>query len=91
MNNVIEIHFTHPRDSRVFTADISPECTGQQAVEGLIAGDSDGPFLDAPQEGRPYELTLKRTSKAITPNMSFAQAGAVSGDTVTILQRGRGA
>jgi hypothetical protein len=91
MNNVIEIHFTHPRDSKVFTAEISPDCTGQQAVEGLIDGDSDGPFLDPPQQGRPYELNLKRISKTITPNMSFAQAGAISGDTVEVLQRGRGA
>ena len=87
----VTIHFRHPRDSKTFTAEINLQCTGQQAINGLITGDSDGPFLEPPPPGRPYELVLVRTMKAITPNMTFAQAAAQEGDEAEIRQAGQGA
>jgi hypothetical protein len=86
------VRFAHPRDSGLkFTADVSPACTGQQAISGLIAGDETGPFLDAPAQGRPYELVLARTGTAITPNMTLAEAGVLDGDEIQVMQRGMGA
>ena len=32
----LEVHFAHPRESGyLFTAEVAPHCTGQQAVQGL--------------------------------------------------------
>jgi hypothetical protein len=88
----IELHFLHPRDStRTFTAEVEADCTAKQAVDGLIAGDGNGPFLDKPQDGQPYGLILSRTNQALTPNTTFGQAGAVQGDTVLVTQAARGA
>lgn len=83
--------FQHPRDSRMFPAQIDPQCTGGMALEGLMIGDENGPFIEKPPTGRPYELALARTAQAITPNMKFAQVGVVDGDVVEIRQAGQGA
>jgi hypothetical protein len=91
MANNIEVHFTHPRDTTVFSAMINPECTGQKAIQGLLVGDDNGPFLDPPASGRPYELAVKQSGIAITPNMTFLDAGVVDGDVVEVRQRGQGA
>lgn len=90
-NNRIEVHFTHPRHPQPFTAEIDPNCTGQVAIQGLIAGDERGPFLDAPQIGRPYKLSLKRNQQIIPPNMTFAEAGVVNGDVIEVVQDLQGA
>lgn len=90
-NNKLEVHFTHPRNAKHFVAEIGPQCTGQQAVEGLLVGDEQGPFLEPAPQGRPYELVLKKSKAAITPNMTFAQAGVETGDVIEIRQAGQGA
>jgi hypothetical protein len=87
----VEVIFTHPRDATTFTAYISPHCTGQQAVRGLISGDDNGPFLDPAPPGRPYELAVKQSGIAITSNMTFADAGVANGDVVEVRQAGQGA
>jgi hypothetical protein len=57
MSEIIKVTFTHPRDGgRSFGAKISPQCTGQMAIEGLMLGNEDGPFLNVAPPGRPYEL-----------------------------------
>ena len=92
MAATVAVKFSHPRDSTLtFEADASPACTGQQAITGLLTGDENGPFLDPPAPGRPYELVLARTGAAITPNMTLAQAGVIDGDNVAVMQRGMGA
>jgi hypothetical protein len=89
---LMTVKFMHPRNSeRLFTAETTPECTGQEAIAGLILGAEDGPFLESPPPGRPYELVLTRTEKAITPHLTLGQAGVVDGDLVAVLQRGQGA
>lgn len=90
-DNDIEVIFTHPRDPGTFTAYISPHCTGQQAIRGLIAGDENGAFIDPAAPGRPYELAVKQSGIAITPNMTFAEADVVNGEVVEVRQRGQGA
>jgi hypothetical protein len=88
----IEVHFLHPRaSSNTLTADVSLECTREQAIQGLLEGDDNGPFLEPPPPGRPYELVIKRSQKVIQPNMTFEQAGAVDGDIVEVQQAGQGA
>jgi hypothetical protein len=89
---LMTVRFTHPRNSeRLFTAETTPACTGQEAVAGLILGNEDGPFLEPAQAGRPYELLLPRTETAITPHMTLGQAGVVDGDVIAVIQRGQGA
>ena len=91
-NNKVLVTFIHPRENaRSFAADVDPQCTAQVAIEGLIRGNRDGAFLEAAPPGRPYELVLKRTSTAIPPNMSFAQAGVINNDVIEIRQAGQGA
>ena len=88
----IEVEFTHPRHSdQVFIAETSPGCTGAEAIQGLLVGDEQGPFLEEPPRGRPYELVVARTSQAIAPNMTLGEAGVVSGDVIQVAQRGMGA
>jgi len=88
---MIEVHFLHPRSSNTLTADVSPDCTGEEAIQGLLEGDDNGPFLEPAPPGHPYELVLKRSEKVIQPNMTFEQAGVVDGDVVEVSQAVQGA
>ena len=89
----IEVHFTHPRNTTLtLTADISPMCTGQEAIHGLMTDeDGSGAFLDQPPNGQVYELASRKDNVAITQNMTFAQAGVADGDTVEVRLAGQGA
>lgn len=90
--NTIEVNFIHPRNSSTLTADISPQCTGEEALHELQADDGTGAFLTPPQTGEFYRLGLRRGNSAvdITPNMTFAQAGVQSGDMVEVQLGGKG-
>ena len=91
-NQLLTVQFVHPRSSeRVFTAETTKGCTGQEAIAGLILGNDEGPFLEPPPPGRPYELVLTRTEKAITPHLTLGEAGVLEGDVIAVLQRGQGA
>jgi hypothetical protein len=57
----------------------------------LIAGDDNGPFIQPAPPGRPYELAIKQSGIAITPNMTFADAGVTNGEVVEVRQSGQGA
>lgn len=89
----IEVHFIHPRTSIPLTADISPQCTGQEALEELQADDGTGAFLAPPPNGSDYKLVLTRGQDGIeiTPTTTFAQVGVGDGDTVEVRVEGRGA
>ena len=91
-NDTIEVHFTHPRDSSMnLTADISPQCTGQEALQELMHDEGEtGPFLQPLQEGN-YVLSIRRSKQAIPPSMTFAQAGVIDGDTIVVGQDMTGA
>jgi hypothetical protein len=86
----LKLNFLHPRTSTNFSADVSPECTGAIALQGLQSP-ATGPFLDPEPQGRPYELVLARGSKMITSTQSFADAQCQTGDTIEIRQSGQGA
>jgi hypothetical protein len=86
----VEVKFTHPRNSKQFIAVVGLAITGQQAIQGLIAGDKEGPFLSPPQPGRPYELVLARTKKQIAPNETFGRAGVQDQDVIEVYQQGQG-
>jgi hypothetical protein len=91
-NNNLAVTFVNPRsNARAFEANLAPECTGQMAIEGLIVGDANGPFLEPAAPGRPYELIVKQSSVTITPNMTFREARVVNGDVIEIRQGGMGA
>ncbi len=87
----MDVFFAHPRNSKQFVAEVGSECTGQQAVDGLIVGNQDGPFLEVPPPGRPYQLVLSRTDKQIAPNMTLGESGVVDGDIIQVIQPGQGA
>ena len=90
--NTIEVHFMHPRNSSMsLTADISPQCTGEEALQELMRDeDGNGPFLPALPDGQAYELAVRKNELAITQTMSFAQAGVVDGDTIDVRQTATG-
>jgi hypothetical protein len=82
-NGTMEIQFKHPRTNKFLVADLSPECTGREALQALMAAQDGGePFLTP--DGGGYNLILDRTSQGITPNMTFAQAGVESGDIIKL-------
>jgi len=87
----IEIHFRHPRDSKTLIADLSPFCTGQEAIQALqTAEDGEPPFLTY-TAGEMYQLCVAKTNQVITPNMTFAQAGVANGDLVDVIKDMTGA
>jgi len=90
-NSKIQVYFTHPRNAPYFPVKISPLCTGQLALDGLLTQGPNGRFLDPAPAGRTYELAIKRTQRAITPTMTFEQAGVVDGDYIEVRLSGQGA
>lgn len=91
MTTKIKVHFTHPREGgRSFAVEVSPQCTGKQAIEGLLIGGEEGPFLEAVPTARPFELTVMRTGEAITSSMTFEGAGVEDGDIIEVRQAGQG-
>jgi hypothetical protein len=91
IDSMFDIQFTHPRSSKIFTAEVGSNCTGERAIEGLLLGDEQGPFLEPAPLGRPYQLCIIRSHACIRPNQTFAEAGVVSGDVIEIRQDGQGA
>jgi len=83
--DTVEVHFIYPlENSKNLTADISPLCTGYDALQELLRDeDGKGAFLAPLPEGT-YTLSVNRTHQAITPNMTFAQAGVVDGDSIIV-------
>lgn len=90
-NSKIQVTFTHPRNALTFPVKVSPQCTGQVALEGLLTQGPGGRFLDSAPAGRTYELAIKRTNQAITPTTTFQQAGVVDGDFIEVRLSGQGA
>jgi len=86
IEETIEVRFAHPRDSgNTLTADISTLCTGQEALQELMRdADGSGSFLAPLREGQNYTLSVRRTEQEIGPDTSFAQAGAINGDTIVV-------
>jgi len=88
----LEVRFAHPRQSdQMFTAEIVEQCTGSQALMGLMVGDAQGSFIDPPPAGRQYELIVSRTGVQISPNMTFDEAGVKDGDVIEVRLAGQGA
>lgn len=81
----LEVEFVHPRKNTVFSAYVNPVCTGQQALNGLMEGDQQGPFLGS---NKTYELVVKRSGRAIGVRTTFEQAGVVNGDVIEVRQIG---
>jgi hypothetical protein len=84
-NDSIELRFLHPRQSSMsLTAQVSRQCSGEEALRGLMDDSGDGAFLSRLKPGQTYELTLHRTATPITPHMSFEQVGAIDGDWIDV-------
>ena len=81
----MEVQFRHPRTYLLLIADVSPQCSGEQALAGLLSDYGEGPFLSSRGSGEPYELYLRRTETNITPHMTFEEAGVVDGDLIDVL------
>lgn len=86
-NQTIKLTFTHPRDSSSFEAEVSPECTGQEALNGLV----EGQFLERLSAGRAYSLKAVSSGKAIAPSQTMTSAGVKDGDTIAVLLSESGA
>lgn len=80
----IEVHFIHPHTSKRLIADLSPYCTGDAALQALLTSQGNNPPFLAQAGGQTYELSLERTHKAITPNMTFIDAGVLDRDIINI-------
>jgi len=82
----MEIQFRHPRTNKILVADLSPQCTGREALQALMSAEDNGtPFLTQ-SPGEAYDLVHEQSRQSITPNMTFAQAGVTNGDTIGIVK-----
>jgi hypothetical protein len=79
----VELHFMHPRSSKTLTADVSPQCSGEEALAALLSN-YEGPFLSPVEPGDAYELFVHRTNTYISPHTTFKQAGTIDGDLIDI-------
>lgn len=88
----IPLTFLHPSKSNErYEMDVAPQATARQTVQQLLKGDNEGPWLDPEPPGRPYELVLNRTQKALLPTETLGAAGAAAGDVLAVMQPGQGA
>jgi hypothetical protein len=92
-NQTVDVTFMHPRDSsQTLAADIGVDVTAQEVIDELMRdADGTGPFLPPLEVGEDYLLSLKRTKKAISPDMTFAQAGVTTGDAIAVVKNAIGA
>lgn len=93
--DTIEVFFLHPLTSEALPADLSPQCTGEEALAALREDDGTGAFLSPPQTGQNYKLVLRREDDEeginIPPKMTFEAAGVKDGDKVEVQIGGIGA
>jgi hypothetical protein len=87
----IEVHFIHPHTSKRLIADLSPYCTGEGALQALLSPQGNNPPFLAHAGGQAFGLSLERTGKAITPNMTFMEAGVLDRDIINIVPNVTGA
>lgn len=87
----IEVHFIHPHTSKRLIADLSPYCTGDGALQALLTPQGNNPPFLARAGGQAFELSHERTGKAITPNMTFMDAGVLDRDIINIAPKVTGA
>lgn len=84
---MIDLMFLHPRESRVFEAEVGPATTALTCVQNLI----EQRFLETPPRGRPYSLQVTRTQRQIPPETTMREAGVRPGDSLAIHQMEQGA
>jgi hypothetical protein len=84
-DSLITLTFTHPRSGKTFAADVGPDTTGQQALEGLQSAG----FITPEVQG-PFAMQLTRTGETLPLGSSLAGSGAQSGDTVAVLVASKG-
>jgi hypothetical protein len=93
--DTIEVFFMHPLTCEALPADLSPQCTGKEALEALQDDDGTGAFLSPPQTGQRYKLVLHREGEEegvdIPPEMAFDTVGVKDGDKVEVQIGGIGA
>lgn len=86
-SDLIPVTFLHPRGGKEFSADIGPDTTGQQAIDGMIKEK----FIDPSGPKEAYTLQLTRTGKLIPLSASIVSSGLKENDTITILVVNSGA
>ncbi len=93
MAQTVDVTFFHPRDSSLtLAADIGVDVTAEEVIEELMRdADGTGPFLPPLQDGEDYLLSLRRTKQALSPDMTFAQAGVTTGDAIAVIKNAIGA
>lgn len=86
-SNLIPVTFLHPRGGKEFGADIGPDTTGQQAMDGMIAAK----FIEPADTKEVYALQLTRTAKSIPLNASIVGCGAKANDAIAVVAVSAGA
>lgn len=84
-DSLTTLTFTHPRSAKTFDADVGPDTTGQQALEGLRQAGFIGPEVQGP-----FALQLTRTGESLPLGSSLVAQGARSGDTVAVVVASKG-
>jgi len=79
--------FLHPRDSRVFEADVDPDTTGGTCIKGLI----ESKFLEPAPRGRPYALEVTRTGQQVLAPTTMRDAAVQEKDSLAVNQIEQGA
>jgi hypothetical protein len=88
MAATIEVHFIYSHTLAEVTANVSPQCTGQEVIEELVAV---GTLIPPLPLGQSHGLFLRRTGELIKPDQTFEAAGVENGDTIEVVTQAWGA
>jgi hypothetical protein len=83
----MKVIFAHPRDSSTYEANVAGDCTGQEAINGLV----EARFIEAAGPSRAYSLKAVKSGNAIPPSQTLEAAGLKDGDNVAVLLSESGA
>jgi hypothetical protein len=83
----MNVKFLHPRDSRVFAAEVDNNTTVSTCVDNLVSVN----FMEPAAAGRPYAMVVQRTQRQALLPMTMQEVGVIDNDSLAILQMERGA
>ena len=83
----IPVTFLHPRDGQPYEAEITPQTTGQMALDGLIRVG----FIGAAGPKEAYALQHQRRKCTLPLSASLTGEGVEAADLITIVLTNSGA
>jgi hypothetical protein len=87
VHDEITVRFLHPRGGQDFEAEIGPQTTGAQALDGLTRAG----FIEPADKERAYVLQAQKSQKSLPLSQALVTQGIADGDIVAVTQTDIGA